>query len=377
LENDNEILKDDLSIPQEENYTELLSDVSVEQDNNKIFFLYPAILTILLLIGLPANLESNTFPDKGFKEIGVSSEHSNFNINILSETDLSLGIKDTVYTDKDTWLELRIDQQMLYQHWRDGRIVSYPISSGNKFLDRSIESRPGLFAIFVKEERHESSQYNNAEMYHFMPFNQGIGFHSLNGTGYYGNLGVRPSSHGCIRMRHADVKKLFGETPLGTIVLAHRGYTARTIGFAPKDYENKEEYSKDEYKKMLAENLANVLSGEYYMKERKFFVIDPKVIPTSGIYISYDRKIPEKQKMNKSTFLFLNNSDWLSMEHRHIHINADDKNNDLNELLVSLFIEEKDIKKDITSDYFSDAELVKKYFHNPIGILPYFPPKKD
>jgi len=377
LENETEILKDDLSIPQEENYTELLSDVSVGENNSKIFFIYPAILTLLLLIGLPANLESNTFPDKGFKEIGISSEHSNFNVNILSETDLSMGIKDTVYTDKDTWLELRIDQQMLYQHWRDGRVVSYPISSGNKFLDRSIESRPGLFAIFVKEERHESSQYNNAEMFHFMPFNQGIGFHSLNGTGYYGNLGVRPSSHGCIRMRHADVKKLFGETPLGTIVLAHRGYTARTVGFAPKDFENKEEFSKDEFKKMLAENLANVLSGDYYMKERKFFVIDPKVIPTSGIYISYDRKIPDKQKMNKSTYLFLNNTDWLSMRERHIHINPEDKNDDLNTLIAALFIDEKDIKKDNSPDYFSDAELVKKYFHNPIGILPYFPPKKD
>lgn len=377
MENETEILKDDLSIPQEENYTELLSDVSVGENNSKIFFIYPAILTLLLLIGLPANLESNTFPDKGFKEIGISSEHSNFNVNILSETDLSMGIKDTVYTDKDTWLELRIDQQMLYQHWRDGRVVSYPISSGNKFLDRSIESRPGLFAIFVKEERHESSQYNNAEMFHFMPFNQGIGFHSLNGTGYYGNLGVRPSSHGCIRMRHADVKKLFGETPLGTIVLAHRGYTARTVGFAPKDFENKEEFSKDEFKKMLAENLANVLSGDYYMKERKFFVIDPKVIPTSGIYISYDRKIPDKQKMNKSTYLFLNNTDWLSMRERHIHINPEDKNDDLNTLIAALFIDEKDIKKDNSPDYFSDAELVKKYFHNPIGILPYFPPKKD
>ena len=31
-------------------------------------------------------------------------------------------IKDTVYTDKETWFELKIDQQMLYQHWRDGHV---------------------------------------------------------------------------------------------------------------------------------------------------------------------------------------------------------------------------------------------------------------
>jgi len=81
--------------------------------------------------------------------------------------------------------------------------------------------------------------------------------------------------------------------------------------------------------------------------------------------------------MNKSTYLFLNNTDWLSMTERHIHINPEDKNDDLNTLIAALFIDEKDIKKDNSPDYFSDAELVKKYFHNPIGILPYFPPKKD
>jgi len=377
LENDNEILKDDLSLPEEENYSEMLKSVPQNEEKKIFYFIFPVLLSVLLLIGLPQNLESNTLYDRGFKEIGASSEHSNFAINILSETDLSMGIKDTVYTNLDTWLELRIDQQMLYQHWRDGKVVSYPISSGNKYLDRSIESRPGLFAIFVKEERHESSQYNNAEMYHFMPFNQGIGFHSLNGTGYYGNLGVRPSSHGCIRMRHDDVKKLFKETPLGTIVLAHRGYTARTVGFAPKDFENKEEFSTDEYKKMLAENLANILNGDYYMKDRKFFVIDPKIIPRSGVYMGYDRKIPEKQKISKSTYLFLNNSDWLSMGSRSVQVIPAENNKEIEELLADIFIDEKEIKKDNSADYFSDAELVKKYFHNPIGILPYFPPKKD
>ncbi|MBI5402609.1 MAG: L,D-transpeptidase [Ignavibacteriae bacterium] len=377
MENETEILKDDLSHPSDDNYSEMLNNMPEQKKREKFFIIFPVLISLMLLVGIPQNLESTTTSDKGFREIGSSSEHSGFSVNILSETDLSMGIKDTVYTDKDTWLELRIDQQMLYQHWRDGRVVKYPVSSGNKYLDRSIESRPGLFAIFVKEERHESSQYNNAEMYHFMPFNQGIGFHSLNGTGYYGNLGVRPSSHGCIRMRHDDVKKLFKESPLGTIVLAHRGYSARTIGFAPKDFENKEEYSTDDYKKMLAENLANILNGDFYMKERKFFVIDPSIIPRSGVYMGYDRKIPEKQKMNKSTFLFLNNSDLLSMRERVVHVKNDGSDNELDEILQTLVIDEKDIKKEVQTDYFSDAELIKKYFHNPIGILPYFPPKKD
>jgi hypothetical protein len=379
LDTESDILKDDLSLPSEENYSDKLNDISSPNAENKnfIFFIFPALLTILICLGLPSNLDSKPVADSGFYEFGSNSTHSNFSINILSESDLSTGIKDTVYTDKDCWLELRIDQQMLYQHWRDGKLTKYPISTGNKFLDRSIESRPGLFAIFVKEERHESSQYNNAEMFFFMPFNMGIGFHSLNGTGYYGNLGVRPSSHGCIRMRHEDVKKLFKDCPLGTFVIAHRGYSARTVGFAPKDFVNPEEYSKDEYKKMLSENLANILDGNFYTRERKFFVVDPKVIPVSGVYISYDKKIPEKQKLSKNTYVFKNNADLLSTRENSITIKDSDDSKEILDLISDILIDEKDLKKDVSSDYLTDAELIKKFFHNPIGILPYFPPNKD
>ncbi|MCX6166168.1 MAG: L,D-transpeptidase [Ignavibacteriae bacterium] len=378
MDKESDILQDDLSLPPEDDYSEKLVSVS-QSDGKKSFLIYifPALLSIILCLGIPVNLESNPVVNTGFYEIGSNSTHSNFSINILSEKDLSSGLKDTVYTDKDCWLELRIDQQMLYQHWRDGKLNKYPISTGNKYLSRSIESRPGLFAIFVKEELHESSQYNNAKMFYFMPFNQGIGFHSLAGTGYYGNLGVAPSSHGCIRMRHEDVKKLFKDCPLGTIVIAHRGYSARTIGFAPKEYKNTEEYTKDEYKKMLAENLSNILEGYYYTKDRKFFVVDPKIIPVSGVYISYDKKIPEKQKLNKSVYSFKNNTDWLSMREFHPIINKDINDSDLKDLINVLIVDEKEVKKDVPDNILSDVELIKKYFHNPIGILPYFPPNKD
>lgn len=378
MDNENEILKDDLSLPSEDNYSEKLHNISPQkaEDNNYLFFIFPSLLVILLCLGLPSNLDSKPIYDSGFYEIGSNSVHSNFNINILSESDLSAGIKDTVYTDKECWLELRIDQQMLYQHWRNGKTEKYAISSGDKNKDKGIESRPGLFAIFSKEEHHESSQFDNANMYYFMPFNMGIGLHSLDGTGYYGLLGVRPASHGCIRMRHEDVKKIFKECPLGTIVLAHKGYTARTIGFAQKDFENKEEYSKDEYKKMLAENLSNILEGNYYTKERKFFVVDPKVIPVSGVYISYDRKIPEKQKLSKNIYIYKNNTDRLNFKENIIIINENDTNN-ISELISNIFVDEKDLKKDLSVSYLTDAELIKKFFHNPIGILPYFPPNKD
>ncbi len=338
--------------------------------------LVPLLILGLLFSSFKDNLEkrdSNTvttyFKEKPF---GINSEFHTSMANILSEEDLSSNIKDTVYTDKDCWLELRIDQQMLYQHWRSGKVQKYPVSTGNKYLSRSIESRPGLFAIFYKNAHHQSTQYNGADMYHFMPFNQGIGFHSLNGTGYYGSLGVAPSSHGCIRMRHDDVAKLFKECELGTLVLAHSGYTARTVGFAPEGYKNEVEYSADEMKQLLAENLYNILEGNYYITSRKFFVINPKIIPTSGIYISYNQKIPSKQKFPKTTFYIDLVSDNLRINDKLPELLPEEN------LVNSDFfseIEISEIKTENQNNEKPDAkELVNKYFRNPIGILPYFGP---
>lgn len=350
----------------------------ITTDKGKYMILVPLVLICFLVASFAiqagdGSRESVNPKIEGFVEYfgsSINNIKSAQKTNILSESDVSVGLKDTVYTDKDCWLELRIDQQMLYQHWRSGKVEKYGISSGNKYLDRSIESRPGLFAIFVKEERHESSQYNNAEMYHFMPFNQGIGFHSLNGTGYYGNLGVRPSSHGCIRMRHDEVKKVFNDCPLGTLVLAHKGYTARTVGFAPQGYVNKDSLSKDDEKYLLASNLYNVLEGNYFVSERKFFVVNPKTIPVSGVYMGYDAKMPERQKTKKSVYYFINASDVIN-SYRVGDILDSVKSA---EFLVDFNYDEVDFKDNNLSRDLSSAEIIKKYFSNPIGVLPYFPP---
>ncbi len=293
--------------------------------------------------------------------------------NILSSGDLSTSIKDTVYTDKECWLELRINEQMLYQHWRNGKVEKYPISSGNKYGDaEALESRPGLFAIFLKEEHHQSTQFNSANMYHFMPFNQGIGFHSIDGTGYYANLGVRPSSHGCIRMKHADAEKIFKECPVGTLVIGTKGYSARVVSFAPEGFKNEREYTKEEYKRMLALNLYNLLEGKYYVEDRYRFIVDPKVIPVSGVYNSYDVKLPDKQLVPRSYISFSEPLDIASVKSNQDilpEINSE-------ELVKLIGFEESSAEANDRNTVTSTDDLVKKYFNNPIGVLPYFGPKK-
>lgn len=336
----------------------------------------PLLLLGLLFSGFDGNFseKKSTLVDSYFKEkpFGIDVEFHTSMANILSEEDLSSNIKDTVYTDKDCWLELRIDQQMLYQHWRSGKIEKYPVSTGNKYLSRSVESRPGLFAIFHKNAHHQSTQYNGADMYHFMPFNQGIGFHSLNGTGYYGSLGVAPSSHGCIRMRHNDVAKVFKECDLGTLVLAHYGYSARTVGFAPEGYQSEVEFTKDEIKEMLAENLYNILEGNYYITSRKFFVVDPKIIPVSGIYISYNQRIPQKQKFPITTYYIEQQIDRLQRFERVSELLS------AGDFFSSDFFKDIEISEDETEEKIVEKpeskEMINKYFRNPIGILPYYGP---
>ncbi|HMS65663.1 MAG TPA: L,D-transpeptidase [Ignavibacteria bacterium] len=345
--------------------------------NNIYFFIVPVIIVIFTSFGVKDIINDNSFYSKSYNSFETKGgEIKNAGkFNILSSEDMSSSLKDTIYTDKETWLELKINEQMLYQHWRNGTTVKYPVSSGNnKGGDpEALESRPGLFAIFLKVEHHKSSQFNAANMYHFMPFNQGIGFHSIDGTGYYGHLGVRPSSHGCIRMKHSDAEKLFNESPIGTLVLATKGYSARTVAFAPENFENSRNYEKDEYKFMLANNLYNILNSRYYLEEKERFVIDPKVIPVSGIYTSYDVKIPEKQIVPRSFVTFYEKGDKVKQSVETEILLQESSDEMLKLVSIDNSIEETPNSKIAVN---SSGDLIKKYFNNPIGVLPYFGPKK-
>lgn len=348
---------------------------------DKKFLFLSIILPLLLLIFTVLSIIDSGFYESSRSRNYARTESGKHEIknagkfNILSNQDLNSLIKDTVYTDKDCWLELRINEQMLYQHWRDGRTEKYPISSGNKYADaEALESRPGLFAIFLKIEHHQSTQFNSANMYNFMPFNQGIGFHAIDGTAYYANLGVRPSSHGCIRMKHQDAKKLFNDCPTGTLVLALKDYSARTVAFAPPGFKNAREYTKDDYKRMLALNLYNLMNGRYYVEERERFVIDPKMIPVSGVYVSYDVRIPDKQVIPRSYISFSELPDKVKIVTSQ-EVLHDEHSEELIKLVDYVEEGEGSNEQNDGIEIHSTDELIKKYFHNPIGILPYFGPK--
>lgn len=345
---------------------------------------FPVLLCVLFFVGF-TQLKSDTSPVSSSQDYSDSISKSkepkvNFAAMFSSE-EFSQNLRDTVYTDKDKWFELRIDQQMLYVHYRtSGRVKTYPISTGNKFLNKGIESRPGLFAIFYKEELHLSSQFNDAKMYYYMPFNMGIGFHGLAGTGYYGNLGVRPSSHGCIRMRTEDARELFKQTEIGTLVLVNRGSTARVVAFAPEGFKNEMEYSKEDYNNLFAYNLNSIYEGKYFINPPKRFIPDPKYIPKYGINIGSPDNIPEKQIIPQAVNRYYLKNDLLDSRFAELK-RAAGVREVMNENLASEFnIPPADTAETKNEGSLTDLgvndEMIKKLVYNPIGILPYFPPNK-
>lgn len=141
-------------------------------------------------------------------------------------------ICDTVFITGDRYLEVSLRQQTVTLHYRDGRTISYPISSGNKFVRDGMDTPPGIFSVQNKSALALSRQFENAKLHSWIGFNGNIGFHGLDGNGYYRNLGVRPSSHGCIRMGREDIKKLYREVRTGTPVLVYNAPAARVFAFA-------------------------------------------------------------------------------------------------------------------------------------------------
>lgn len=358
------------------------TEISEGDHNDKsvsgAILIIPLLLSIYLFLGF-TNVDVKHTPSKKVKlaDEEVYEEEGAPKVNfsaLLAPEEFSKGLRDTVYTDKDIWLEMRIDEQQLYAHHRDGRVIKYPVSSGNPHASKSVESRPGLFAIFFKTEVHLSSQFNNARMNYFMPYNMGIGFHGLPGTGYYGHLGVRPSSHGCIRMRNEDVKVLFGQCEIGTLVLSHRGKSARIVAFAPKDFKNDLQYTKDDYLNMLAYNMGAIMEGKYFENPRKRFILDGTVIPKSGVNVISTDDIPEKQALPFAVYRVKNDPDVLVYDER-LAVPSE-----INSSVAAGFMnfsgEVNPQMPTASADIPSNPDMVKKYVHNPIGILPYFPPNR-
>ncbi len=365
-------------LPSEDNTeNNVIEEEVIETGSNGVIgYLIPLIFCVFLFVGFSQEPLNKKSVKQDNNEDEITSQQRNIpKVNfsaLLAAEEFSKNLRDTVFTDSNIWLELRIDKQMLYVHYRNGKIVTYPVSTGRPNASKSIEARPGLYAIFVKTEVHLSSQFNNARLNYFMPFNMGIGFHGLQGTGYYASLGKQPSSHGCIRMRNEDVKVLFKECDIGTLVLSHRGYSNRIVAFAPEGFRNEFEYTKDDYMNMLAYNLGSIMEGKYFINPPKKFVLDGKIIPTSGINVLANTKLPDKQILPFAVAKF----DMISDRLDDTHFSSAGNLTEFDMQKENFGINKRDSVITSNVELAVAPELIKKYVYNPLGVLPYFPPDR-
>lgn len=160
-------------------------------------------------------------------------------LNGFTPSRLVLGhvrILDTIYTTDSIYLDVDLARQHVTVYNRNGTKTTFPISSGNKTIKDAIATPTGVFTVQNKTPLAISKQFKDAKLYWWIGVQGGVGFHGLDGTGYYWNLGHRPSSHGCIRMSREDVKTMYGMVHSGALIRVHDGEPARIFAFCrPSD----------------------------------------------------------------------------------------------------------------------------------------------
>jgi len=188
-----------------------------------ISFISPVLVTIFLGCGLFYTTEASL---RAIDATPISTKVSNLEF---------IPFRDTAFVFGDRYMILDLKKQQVTLYVRDSANRIFNISSGNPYISEGMETPTGIFTIMSKSPLAISKQFNDAKLHSWMGINGNIGFHGLDGNGYYWNLGRRPSSHGCVRISREDGKKLYGLVPLGTPVFVVKGAPVIIPAFAKKN----------------------------------------------------------------------------------------------------------------------------------------------
>lgn len=147
-----------------------------------------------------------------------------------------LNVRDTLFTTDSLYLDADLSRQNVTVRYRNGKSRTFLISSGNPVISKAIATPTGIFTVQSKLPVAISRQFDDAKLYNWIGVYGGVGFHGLEGNGYYWNLGKRPSSHGCIRMAREEIKEMYSMVHVGAPIVVHDGNPARVIAFCdPSD----------------------------------------------------------------------------------------------------------------------------------------------
>ena len=142
-----------------------------------------------------------------------------------------LDVRDTFFTTDDVYLDVDLQRQVVTVRRRDGSDKTFLISSGTPYISDGMATPPGIYTVQNKVPMALSRQFNDARLHNWIGVYGGIGFHGLDGNGYYGYLGKRPSSHGCLRMARNEIAEMFDMIHVGAPIYVRNGETARVVAF--------------------------------------------------------------------------------------------------------------------------------------------------
>jgi len=248
------------------------------------------LLIILMYVSIFADDKKNTSST-------TDDEIKNYKINYSS-------LKDTLFTTGDYFIEVNLETQMAYLYSRFDSIKTFGVSTGTARVKDGIETKEGVFAIQFKVERWHSVQFDSTLMLHFMTFNWGVGFHALAGKSYYKYLGVKRSSHGCVRVGKEDAKDIYNKVKYGTPVIVHKGNPAVFIGFAEPNDPDLQYLEYPDLKNAVSSRLEKLYKGEYLLRPNAKLLIDNKNVTHAGLPIGDGTKI-EKRQILKPDYLFV------------------------------------------------------------------------
>ncbi|NOY06693.1 MAG: L,D-transpeptidase [Chlorobi bacterium] len=252
----------------------------------------------IFYLGLSDSIRTEARPSRAEPMFVDSSVTSTF----LSYTGFML---DTLYTLMPSFLEVNLDSQKVYQHFRDGSVRAFKVSTGTKRLEKGLDTREGIFVVQTKIEWLYSLQFDSTKVFNWLGFNYGIGFHSLLGWGYYRYLGKRPSSHGCIRMRRDDAEELYKSVEIGTPVMVHKNNYARVIAFlTDSSIADPGEYTPQEAGAMYHRQLQALYNGRKLLDHFPIIPLSTRTITHDGIPLGDRERVPPKQKLPQITNIF-------------------------------------------------------------------------
>lgn len=300
----------------------MLETISKIKSTNKIFLTSIVIITTLFFNSAYLNEKTENISAKEFK----------YSVHPLAGYNFKQ-LRDTVYTEKDNYIKVNLLTQQATLYSRDGSEFHFPISSGTKKVEKGMETNTGLFAIHWKAKKQYSVQFDSTVMLNWMGFNNGIGFHALQGKSYYTYLGKKNVSHGCIRLSREDAQLVYEKVERGTPVLVQKGNSVITIAFTSED-ESYNQYPYSETYKLLKKRYQLIYDGDYLISSNEKIIVDENNIFSNGLPIGNSELIPAKQNLKPTTL-------WV------------DKNKSEQEKLVEIFSGKE--KYSLTLNLFLDS----------------------